>query len=54
MVGRTAVTCVLAASAFWLSGCGRVQEPETNAASPAGVQRITVHVPGMIDRQGIT
>lgn len=60
MFGRTGVTLVLAASAFWLSGCGRVHEsekilpPETNAASPAGVQPITLHVPGMIDRQGIT
>jgi hypothetical protein len=51
---------VLAASAFWLSACGRVQEPEkglapeTNEASPVGVQQITLHVPGMIDRQGIT
>ena len=54
MVGRTGVMWVLAASAFWLSACGRLQEPETNAASPAGVQQITLHVPGMIDRQGIT
>jgi hypothetical protein len=54
MIGRTGVTWVLAASVLWLSGCGRVHEPGTNAASSAGVQQITVHVPGMIDRQGIT
>jgi hypothetical protein len=60
MVGRTGVTWVLAASAFWLSSCGRVHEPEkslapaANAASAAGVRQITLHVPGMIDRQGIT
>jgi hypothetical protein len=28
--------------------------PEKNAESPASVQQITLHVPGMIDRQGIT
>jgi hypothetical protein len=60
MFGRTGVTWVVAASAIWLSACGRVREPEnslppeTNAASRAVVQQITVHVPGMIDRQGIT
>ena len=54
MFGRTGVTWVLAASALWLSGCGRVHEPETNAASSAGAQQLTLHVPGMIDRQGIT
>jgi hypothetical protein len=60
MFGRTGVTWVLTASAFWLCACGRVYEPEnsilpeTNAVSPAGVQQITVQVPGMIDRQGIT
>ena len=54
MFGRTGVTLVLAASAFWLSGCGRVHGPETSAASSGGVQQITLHVPGMIDRQGIT
>ena len=54
MVGRTGVTWVLAASALWLSACGRVHEPETNTASSAGVQQIRLHVPGMIDRQGIT
>jgi hypothetical protein len=60
MIGRMGVTWVLAALAFCLFGCARVHEPEqrlpleTNAASPAGVQQITLHVPGMIDRQGIT
>jgi hypothetical protein len=56
MVGRLGVTWVLAAVALWLFGCARVHEPplETNAASPTGVQQITLHVPGMIDRQGIT
>jgi hypothetical protein len=59
MVGRRGVTWVLAALAFWLFGCAGVHEPEkrvprqTNTAPPAGVQ-ITLHVPGMIDRQGIT
>jgi hypothetical protein len=54
MFGRTNVAWVLAASALWLSGCGRVHEPETNAASSANGQQITIHVPGMVDRQGIT
>jgi hypothetical protein len=60
MFGRTGVACVLAASAFWLSACDRAYQSkksspaETKAVSPAGVQQITVHVPGMIDRQGIT
>jgi len=60
MFGRTGMAVVLTASAFWLSGCGRAHEPEkslppeTNAATPASVQQITLHVPGMIDRQGIT
>ena len=60
MFGRTGVTWVLAVSVFWLSACGRVHEPEKslptekNAESPVGVQQITLHVPGMIDRQGIT
>jgi hypothetical protein len=62
MVGRTGVMWVLAASAFWLSACGRVPQPAKIApdtsptvqpAAPA-VQQITLHVPGMIDRQGIT
>jgi hypothetical protein len=48
------VTWVLAAYVFWLSGCGRVVAPETNAASSAHLQQITLHVPGMVDRQGIT
>ena len=52
--GRTGVMGVLAASAFWLSACGRVPGPETNATSSAHLQQITLHVPGMIDRQGIT
>jgi hypothetical protein len=66
MFGRTSVRWVLAVSVFWLSACGRVHEPEKslpteeslptekNAESPAGVQQVTLHVPGMIDRQGIT
>jgi hypothetical protein len=54
MFRRTGVTGMLVASAFWLSGCGQVRERETNAASSASVQQITLHVPGMIDRQGIT
>ena len=54
MIGRMGVTCVLAASVFWLSGCGRVHEPGADAASSAGGQQVTLHVPGMIDRQGIT
>ena len=61
MFGRTGTTVLLAAAAFWLSACGRAPEPEkslppeTNVASPpAAVQQITLHVPGMIDRQGIT
>jgi hypothetical protein len=51
---------VLAVSAFWLSACGQVHEPkkgsppQTEGAPPAAVQQITLHVPGMIDRQGIT
>lgn len=78
MFGRTGAMWVVAASAFWLSACGRVQESEKssppkkslpsqkssppdksspskkNAEPPAGVRQITLHVPGMIDRQGIT
>ena len=54
MVGRKGVTWLLAISAFWLSACSRVHEPETKSAPPAGLQKITLHVPGMIDRQGIT
>jgi hypothetical protein len=60
MFGRTGVTWLLAVSVFWLSACGRVHEPEkslqpeTNAEPSAGAQQITLHVPGMIDRQGIT
>lgn len=54
MFGRTGATWVLAASALWLSACGRAREPETNAVPSAGVQQLTLHVPGMIDRQGIT
>ena len=60
MFGRTGVTWVVAASAFWLSACGRVHEREkslpreTNTASSAAVQQMTLHIPGMIDRQGIT
>jgi uncharacterized lipoprotein len=60
MFGRTSMTWVLAISVFWLSACGRVNEPEKsvqpekNAESPAGAQQITLHVPGMINRQGIT
>jgi hypothetical protein len=56
---------VLAASAFWLSACGQVPEPAKTAtpepkvsvpvvAPVAAAQKITIHVPGMIDRQGIT
>ena len=48
------MTWVVAASALWLSACGRAREPETNAVSSAGGQQLTLHVPGMIDRQGIT
>jgi hypothetical protein len=60
MFGRAGVVWALAASAFWLSACGRLHKPEKNVASEtkaessAGVQQITLHVPGMIDRQGIT
>ena len=54
MFGRTGVTWVLAASAFWLSACGRVHGPATNAVSSAPLRQITLHVPGMVDRQGIT
>ena len=60
MVKRMGVTWVLAASAFCLSACSRVDEPdkglpaETKSASDVSVQEITLHVPGMIDRQGIT
>jgi hypothetical protein len=60
MVGRRGVPWVLAALTLWLFGCAGGQEPEkprppqTNAASAAGVRQITLQVPGMIDRQGIT
>jgi hypothetical protein len=52
--GRTGVTWVLAASALWLSACGRAREPGTTAPSSAGVRQLTLQVPGMVDRQGIT
>lgn len=62
---RTGVACVLAASAFWLSACDRVEPKkssaaeksapaETKAKPAAAVRQITLQVPGMIDRQGIT
>jgi hypothetical protein len=54
MFGRTGVTWVLAASVLCLSACGRTREPQTNAVSSGGAQQLTLHVPGMIDRQGIT
>jgi hypothetical protein len=60
MSGRTGVVWVLAVLAFWVSACGRVHEPEkslppeSNAGPPAAARQITLHVPGMIDRQGIT
>ena len=47
MFGRTGVTWVLAASAFWLSACAGVNEPEkdlppeTKGPSRAAVQQIT-------------
>jgi hypothetical protein len=53
MCGRKGATWVLAASAFWLCACGTVNKPERDAA-PAGLRRITLQVPGMVDRQGIT
>jgi hypothetical protein len=54
MFGRTGATLVLAAAAFWLSGCGRGRESEPNTASSVQLRQITLYVPGMIDRQGIT
>ena len=60
MLERTGVTWVLAALALCLSACSRVDGPdkglpaETKSASDVGVKEITLHVPGMIDRQGIT
>ena len=60
MVGRTGVAWVLIGSAFWLSACSRKDGPAkglpaaTKSASEVGLQEITLHVPGMIDRQGIT
>jgi hypothetical protein len=54
MSGRRGVTWVLAVSMFCLSACHRMHDPDKNAASDANLQEITVHVPGMIDRQGIT
>jgi hypothetical protein len=54
MFGRTGVKGMLVASAFWLSGCGRVDEGDSNAPSSASMQQITLEVPGMIGRQGIT
>lgn len=54
MFGRKGTTCVLSASAFLLAACGLGNKPDGDAAPPARVQRITLHVPGMVDRQGIT
>jgi hypothetical protein len=69
MLRRTGGAMVLATLALWLSACGRVHEPQksvppdTKASVAAGEgeapaepkrAQITLHVPGMIDRQGIT
>jgi hypothetical protein len=60
MVGRRGGTWVPAALALGLFGCAGAHESEkrlpspTSAPSGAAVQQITLHVPGMIDRQGIT
>jgi hypothetical protein len=54
MFRRKGVAWVLAAAAFWLSACGRVNEPQTDSASDEGLQQVTLHVPDMIARQGIT
>jgi hypothetical protein len=51
MFRRKGVLLLLAAAAFGLSACGRVHEPEANSA---GLQQVTLHVPDMIARQGIT
>ena len=65
-MGRASLSWIVAASALWLCACGRAPEPaktlspETKAETPPPVQQqsawqeITIHVPGMIDRQGIT
>jgi hypothetical protein len=53
-------TWLLAALTFSMSACHRVPEPEPSAppapsaASVVSAQLLTFHVPGMIDRQGIT
>jgi hypothetical protein len=60
MVGRKGVTWLLAISAFWLSACSREGGSDkgvpaaTKSGSDVGLQKVTLHVPGMIDRQGIT
>jgi hypothetical protein len=54
MNGQKGVTWLLAASAFCLSACGSATDPNKDTASPAAGQQITLHVPGMTDRQGIT
>ena len=54
MVGRTGALALLVTLAFWSTGCSRDPERETNAPASANAQQITLRVPGMIDRQGIT
>jgi hypothetical protein len=54
MFRRKGVPLLLAAAAFWLSACARVHEPGTDSASAEGLQQVTLHVPDMIARQGIT
>jgi hypothetical protein len=57
MFRRTDVMWVLAASTIWLSACSRTPAPEQGIPTeplPVGMKQITIHVPAMIDRQGIT
>jgi hypothetical protein len=58
MIRRAGAMWILATSALCLSACGKVNERPNRATldtgTPTNVQKVTLHVPGMIDRQGIT
>ena len=57
MFRQMRVALVLAGSAFLLAGCGRGNPPlaaDKTATAPADMQRITLHVKDMTERQALT
>jgi hypothetical protein len=56
MFRRPGAMWMLAAFAFWFSACGRTpkSDPHATPETNGEVRQITLHVPAMIDRQGIT